>query len=376
MVWAFSIAAVNRKLKWLRRRNRGKALARNLRKAPCWFNPANGIHVIGNAGVTNGLGRAYRYELARLASKGGDAEVHPARAEQNFLILGQPKDYPRLLARPPEGFREGYRIGFLVTEFETLPWGWDFVFDIVHEIWTPSVFSANAFRKASTIPVKVVPHPVSVPNVPPMPRQRFGIGTDQFLGMAIMDLSSCPGRKNPLAHIKAWRLAFGDDPDARLILKAKFSGRTQFARREILETIGGAENILLIEDVFTDSDMCAFQRMADVYLSLHRAEGYGLNIHEMLEIGTPVIATGWSGNMEFMPRYPNAITVPFKIVPYSDPTFHFHGEGLCWAEADTKAAALALKSVKKCWDAARGNTGGRMEAVPAAAPGYARVAAA
>ena len=122
--------------------------------------------------------------------------------------------------------------------------------------------------------------------------------------------------------------------------------------------------------------MCAFQRMADVYLSLHRAEGYGLNIHEMLEIGTPVIATGWSGNMEFMPRYPNAITVPFKIVPYSDPTFHFHGEGLCWAEADSKAAAFALKSVKKCWDAARGNTGGHMRAVPASAPDYARVAAA
>ncbi len=376
MIWGLSITAGSNKLKWLRRRIRGKILARNLRKIACRFRPASGIHIIGNTGVTNGLGRAYRYETARLASYGDDAQSCPAEAEQNFLILGQPKDYHRLLAEPPLGFRTGYRIGFLVTEFETLPQGWDFIFDIVHEIWTPSIFSANAIRKATSVPVKVVPHAVSVPDVPPMPRQRFGFETDQFLGMAIMDLSSCPERKNPLGHIKAWQLAFGSDPAAHLILKVKFSSRTRFARREMLNAMGGARNICLIEDVFSDAEVCAFQRMADVYLSLHRAEGYGLNIHEMLEIGTPVIATGWSGNMDFMPRYPNAITAPFKLVPYSDRTSHFQGDGLYWAEPDIEAAASALKSVKKCWDAARGSTGWHMVPVPTAAPDSARVAAA
>jgi hypothetical protein len=77
-----------------------------------------------------------------------------------------------------------------------------------------------------------------------------------------------------------------------------------------------------------------------------------------------------------MPRYPNAITVPFKLVPYSDRTRHFLGDGLYWAEPDQKAAASALKNVKKCWDAARGSTGRRTEAVPAAAQEHARVVAA
>jgi glycosyltransferase involved in cell wall biosynthesis len=351
MFEAFSIAGSRRKLKWLRREVRGRLLARNLKKVPCKFNPAGGIQVIGNTDRTNGLARSYRYEIARLAALGGNPMSSSPEAAANFLILAQPKDYHRLLAQPPQGFREGYRIGFLVTEFETPPQGWDFIFDIVHEIWTPSVFCANALSQPSGVPVKVVPYAVSVPDVTPMRRQRFGIYEGQFLGMAIMDLSSCPERKDPLAHVKAWKLAFGGDPAAHLLMKVRFTRHTAFARKELIKAIDGARNISLVEDEFTDADMCAFQKMADVYLSLHRAEGYGLNIHEMLEIGTPVIATGWSGNMDFMPRYPIATAVPFKLVPYRDRTFQFQGKGLYWAEADIEAAADALESVKMRWDA-------------------------
>ncbi len=359
MSWALCAASVRRKFKWFRREIRGKILARNLKKVSGHFNPKGGFHIIANAGRVNGLARAYRYEIARLATRGGNLLSCSPEAASNFLILGQPKDYPKLLAQPPLGFRDGYRIGLLVTEFETPPQGWDFAFDILHEIWTPSAFSAKAIRQATRLPVKVVPHAVSVPDTQPMPRQRFGIHEDQFLGMAIMDLSSCPERKNPLAHIKAWKLAFGNDPSAHLIMKVKFAKLTWFARKDLVEAIGGARNISLIDDVFSDADMCGFQRMADVYLSLHRAEGYGLNIHEMLEIGTPVIATGWSGNMDFMPRYENAITVPFKLVPYNDPTFHFQGDNLLWAEADIEAAACALQEAKRDWDSARASAARR-----------------
>ncbi len=356
MIRALCTTSGRRKFKWLRREIRGKALARNLKKVPGDFNAKGGFHIIANTDRINGLARAYRYEIARLASRGGNLSSRSPEAAPNFLILGQPKDYHRLLAHPPLGFRDGYRIGLLVTEFDTPPRGWDFAFDILHEIWTPSAFSAKAIRKATRVPVKVVPHAVSIPEVPPMPRQLFGVDKNQFLGMAIMDLSSCPERKNPLAHVKAWKLAFGNDPAAHLIMKVKFTRHTRFALKELREAIGAARNISLIEDLFSDADMFAFQRMADVYLSLHRAEGYGLNIHEMLEIGTPVIATGWSGNMDFMLRYPNATAIPFDLVPYSDPTFHFQGEGLLWAEADIEVAAYALEGVKKRWDAAKADT--------------------
>ena len=342
-----------RQWRWLRRMARGKALAQRLQKAPCQYNPEGGFHIITAIEGINGLARANRYEIARLASIAGNRLSCSPEAASNFLILGQPKNYCKLLAAPPKGFREGYRIGLWVTEFETAPPDWEFAFDIVHEIWTPSSFSAEAIRRVTSLPVEVVPHAVTVPDVKPMSRSRFGIGDDQFLGMGIMDLSSCPARKNPLAHVRAWKLAFGDDRGAHLLMKVKFSKRTKFAREELIREIGNAPNISLIETAFGDLDMTAFQRMADVYLSLHRAEGYGLNIHEMLEIGTPVIATGWSGNMDYMPKYLHAIALPFKLVPYSDRTFRFHGDGLRWAEANLEAAACALREVRQKQQVAR-----------------------
>lgn len=360
-----SSRATSRHFKRFRREFRGKLLAHRLKKIPRQFDPRGGIHVIAAPSRINGLSRAYRYEIARLAASDGNLLSCSPEAASNFLILGQPKDYRRLLAAPPKGFQEGYRIGFFVTEFETAPPDWEFVYDIVHEIWTPSVFSAKSIRKACGLPVKVVPHAVSLPDLPPMNRSRFGIDRDQFLGMAIMDLSSCPDRKNPLAHVRAWKHAFGDDPSAHLMIKVKFTRHTKFARQELLREAGGAQNISIIEAMFSDLDMSAFQKMADVYLSLHRSEGYGLNIHEMLEIGTPVIATAWSGNMDFMPRYPNAFPVPFELVPYSDRTFHFQGDNLRWAEADVEVAAWALCAVRDRWETARAGAARRIIAAAA-----------
>ena len=352
----FSLGNSLNKLKWLHRAARGRSLAHGLRKADREYDPDGGIHIVAAADRLNGLSRAYRYEIARLASARGNLLSSSQQVASNFLILGQPKDYHRLLASPPEGFAGGYRIGYWVTEFDSPRPDWGFAFEIVHEIWTPSSFSAKAIQQAGNVPVKVVPHAVSVPDVEPMPRARWGVRDDQFLGMAVMDLSSCPARKNPLAHVRAWKLAFGDDPNVHLIMKVKFSNGTAFAREELMREIEGASNITLTEALFSDLRIAAFQRMADVYISLHRSEGYGLNIHEMLEMGKPVVATGWSGNMDFMPLYPRAIAVPYELVPYSDRTRRYQGEGLRWAEADIDAAAAALRKVRAAWEARRERT--------------------
>ena len=303
---------------------------------------APGMRVIMAASRTNGLYRAYHYEIERLSAEGlltDDTNV--------VLLLGQPRMYRKLLAAPPADFADTYRIGLWVTEFEVFPPDWTFAFDIVHEIWTPSEFSARAIRAATDLPVKVVPHAVSVPPGKPMERARFGVRDDQFLGLAIMDLGTCPDRKNPIAHLRAWKAAFGGDPTTHLLMKVKFGKHTGFAKTALLKEIGEAKNISLVTEMFSDADMTAFQRMADVYVSLHRSEGYGLNIHEMLEIGTPVVATGWSGNMDFMPKYPHAHAVPYGIVPYVDPTHHYSGEGLVWAEPDIEAAAKILTRIQR-----------------------------
>jgi glycosyltransferase involved in cell wall biosynthesis len=84
---------------------------------------------------------------------------------------------------------------------------------------------------------------------------------------------------------------------------------------------------------------------ADVYISLHRSEGYGLTIQEAMLHGLPVIATGWSGNMEFM-RGERCFVVPCTLVPAHDPQKNYGVPGAVWAEPDVRAAASILLDVR------------------------------
>lgn len=157
-----------------------------------------------------------------------------------------------------------------------------------------------------------------------------------------------------MAHVEAWQRAFGPNQRCKLLVKVRFQKRTQIVRRELLELIGNYPNISLTEDVFTDADIAAFQKMADVFLSLHRSEGYGLNIKEALEIGLPVIATDWSAPAEYLSDYPNAYPLPCTQVPYRDYLFTYaYAQSLQWAEPDVPAAAVMLQHIRDQVEARR-----------------------
>lgn len=299
--------------------------------------PDHGYRIISPAPKINGLCRAYGYEIARLKELG---LLNPS--SRNIIIFGQPRHYWKILRNPPADFAETYRIGLWVTEFEVMPPDWDFARDLINEVWTPSEFSARALVKTG-LPLKIVPHAVKVNKVPPLSRLSFGIPENAFVGMAIMDLGTCPDRKNPLAHIKVWKLAFQNDPNAVLIMKVRYGKRTSYVKPKLLNEIGNNKNIRLVEAEYDDEMMSAFQRMADVYLSLHRSEGYGLNIHEMLELGIPTIATGYSGNMTYQSKYPQGIAAAYKLTPYYDCTFHYEGANLQWADVELSSVVKLLK---------------------------------
>jgi glycosyltransferase involved in cell wall biosynthesis len=81
---------------------------------------------------------------------------------------------------------------------------------------------------------------------------------------------------------------------------------------------------------------------ADVLLSMHRAEGFGLPMAGAMAHGVPVVATGWSGNLEFM-NESNSVLVPYRLVPVSDETVYSRYTNSVWAEPDIDYAATALQ---------------------------------
>ena len=81
----------------------------------------------------------------------------------------------------------------------------------------------------------------------------------------------------------------------------------------------------------------------DCYVSLHRSEGLGLTMAEAMALGKPVIATGYSGNLEFMDES-NSYLVPYELVDV--PTdWWAYAPGATWAAPNPDAAARLMRHV-------------------------------
>ena len=204
-------------------------------------------------------------------------------------------------------------IGYWAWELPRLPDDWNASFRYVHEMWVPSTFTRDAVAAATDKPVHVVPHPI--PDVAPTPNMRgkLGLPADALVVLNVFHLGSAFSRKNPLASVAAFRKAFGDARDRILAIKLINNGGPD-ARRELDAAIAGASNIRVIEGMLPEADMAGLMDAADIVISLHRSEGFGLVPAQAMALGKPVIATAWSGNLDFM-RKDNSALVSLLVDP-------------------------------------------------------------
>lgn len=233
-------------------------------------------------------------------------------------------------------------IGYWAWELSSMPKGWQAGLSCVDEIWTPSRFSADAVRPFTTKPVRVVPHPVAVRPPGASRRGHFGIPDECFAVLVAFHMSSCFARKNPLAAISAFLAAFGNSPRALLIVKVSEASSQPGLMAELRQAIGQAPNIRLYEEVLAPAEMQDLIASVDVVLSLHRAEGFGLAMAQAMLAGTAVVATGWSGNLEFMDAW-NSESIDCRLVPVVDPQGCYDPDGQAWADPDVSQAVEALK---------------------------------
>lgn len=233
-------------------------------------------------------------------------------------------------------------VGYWAWELPEVPPEWRLGVPLVHEIWVPSRFTAAALAPlAGGRPLRVVPHPVAVGPA----RPRLAGRPDQpFTVLTIFDATSSLARKNPEGAIEAFRRAFGADPGARLVIKAQHLQAMPGAQAR-LAALAEAPNIQILDGTFTPDALEALYAQADVLLSLHRAEGFGLTLAEAMCRGLPVVATGWSGNADFLSGL-TGVAVPWRLVPAEDPQRTYHHPDLRWAEPDLDAAAAALVALR------------------------------
>ena len=239
---------------------------------------------------------------------------------------------------------KNYNIGYWFWELENFPPAWQYATHMVDEIWVATEFIAQAMRKSGKKVVKI-PFPLEF-DLPPehMNKEYFGLNPNEFTFLFSFDFLSAIERKNPQATIKAFKQAFPQgDHSVRLILKTMNSSHYLPLRKNLEALIDQDPRIEIRDEHLTQDEMRGLIRSSDCYISLHRAEGLGLGLAEAMYLGKPTIATGYSGNTEFM-NSTNSMLVPYTLVPVPNGAYP-NGADQMWAEPDIEVAAEKMQKM-------------------------------
>jgi len=177
-------------------------------------------------------------------------------------------------------------------------------------------------------------------------RTALGLPEDVFVCLTAFDMRSSLARKNPLGALHAFQAAFGDDPKALLILKTHGFEPAAPQAQELTAAAARQPNVRIVNDVISRTGMHHLIQAADVVISLHRAEGLGLLAAEAMTYGRAVLATGWSGNMDFMDT-DVSMPVGYRLVPVSDCHGPYHRARAWWAEPNLDDAVAKLRLLRQ-----------------------------
>jgi glycosyltransferase involved in cell wall biosynthesis len=240
-------------------------------------------------------------------------------------------------------FKNRYNIGFWVWELPQFPPEWQWLFSFFDEIWTPSNYAAEAIAAVSPVPVIKVMHSLDLPQ-PTIGREALGLPTGKFVFLFMFDALSTFERKNPQAVVDAFLQAFGPtNPNVMLVIKCSNSQHAPQQRDQFKAQIANCPSIHLIEGHLKKEEVNALIYHCDCYVSLHRAEGFGLTMAEAMYYGKPVIATGYSANVEFM-NVGNSFLVKYDLVSTSADEGPYK-KGNFWANPDVDHASALMHYV-------------------------------
>lgn len=177
-------------------------------------------------------------------------------------------------------------------------------------------------------------------------RQKYGINPNDFVVFFNFDFASSYFRKNPEGILKACSKAFADKSDVKIVFKTMRANVCKVMHERLhslAEELGLSTKLTTIDKFIPQEDLVNLTNACDVYMSLHRGEGFGLGIAEAMSLGKAVIVTDYSSTTEFC-NSQNSIPIPYKTVPVSpdqiDNEAYRHVS--IWAEPDIDAAANAL----------------------------------
>jgi glycosyltransferase involved in cell wall biosynthesis len=235
---------------------------------------------------------------------------------------------------------DGFNIVYPAWELSLYPKEWAVQLDRFDEIWAPSMFIKESLETACKKRVIHMPLACEVVLSSFFSRRYFGIPETDYAFLFFFDVRSYATRKNPRAVIESFRKLMKVKPYAkvRLVLKVNGSEIEPGTMKQLHDEVDDMiDHVTIIHQLMTDNETKNLVRCCDCFVSLHRSEGFGRGISEAMGLGKPVIATGYSGNMEFM-NSEVSFLVAYNLIPLTEGEYP-HYKDQVWADADIGEAA-------------------------------------
>lgn len=302
-----------------------------------------GINLIGYATANLGLGTALRNTASILAEKGipfAIRDIDPGGGRSGWdqslrdrildrsvplphsvnLFHLNPPEVRRLLERNPESVSVEGRLNASVPfwELERLPPSWVPLLEAMDLNLAPSRFIQKALEsQVASTPTLYFRQALAALPAAQADRKRWDFPERATVFAFSFDIASSWERKNPVAAIRAFKAAFGGSPDALLVLKLNNKGLNESSARAaegLKQAARHVPGLRVVDEPLSYAEVLSLYASADVFVSPHRGEGLGLGLLESMSLGKPVIATGYSGNMDFMDGE-NSCLVGYGWVP-------------------------------------------------------------
>jgi glycosyltransferase involved in cell wall biosynthesis len=323
--------------------------------------PQPGVNVVGFLHGELGIGESARLMMGalsaaeiphsslpirRILQSRQSTEPRSGTSDEVFdtTLLCVNADLTPTIARSlPDAYAPSYKIGMWYWEAEAFPASQHAGFAHLDEVWVATDFIRDALTPHATIPVTTITPPLpQATSGARVPRTSLGL-PDAPLFLFSFDYLSTAGRKNPWGIVDAFRAAFARGEGPVLVIKSINADRRFGDAERLRLRVADDPDIVLIEEYLSAADRDALMATCDCYVSLHRSEGLGLTIAEAMAHGKPVIATAYSGNMQFMTEE-NSFPVPWSSVPVGAGHEPYPADGT-WAEPDIDAAAALMRLV-------------------------------
>ncbi len=332
------------------------------------------VQLIGPLAKASGLGQATRlsadilrdtglsvrgvdFDLDNPAPEGfsSDTLIEPYGPARINLIHLNAESTPLAFAYQPDVFSGRYNIGYFFWELDSPAYCHYLGMEMLDEIWVSTDYGVEIYQPdARGKPVVNVG--MCFEEMPDIRRddarafveRRFRFDAAHYVCLVAFDSFSFVQRKNPVSVLQAFQKAFDGVPQARLVVKTQNRDSVfdpvQVQLWDRVEAIIASDpRIVVMNETLSYRDLLRLKAGSDCYISLHKSEGWGFGMIEAMALGVPVVATAYSGNMDFCTPETTWL-VDYEIVELKPGDYIFVRPGSKWAEPSVDHAARQLRA--------------------------------